>query len=43
MWSDPAIWDMVGVEDPNGLLDDGVTWDDGPAVMTFGAALRVTE
>lgn len=43
MWGDPAIWDMMGIEDPNGLLDDGITWDDGPAVMTFGAALTVTE
>lgn len=43
MWGDPTIWVMMGVEDPTGLLADGVTWDDGPAVMTFGAALTVTE
>lgn len=43
MWGDPAIWEMMGVEDPKGLLADGVTWDDGPAAMTFGAELTVTE
>lgn len=43
MWGDPKIWEMMGVEDPNGLLADGVTWDDGAARMTFGVELTVTE
>ena len=42
-WGDAAFWDGWGdlppVDDPEGILDDGVTWDDGPAHVTFGIEL----
>lgn len=46
-WGDPLFWDgwdgIPGVEDPDGILDDGVTWDDGPAHVTFGLELAAAD
>ena len=46
-WREPWFWDGWGeippVPDPEGILDDGVTWDDGPAHVTFGLELTVTD
>ena len=42
-WGEAWFWDGWGdlpaVDDPDGILDDGVTWDDGPAHVTFGVEL----
>jgi hypothetical protein len=40
-WGEEWFWE--GVDDPEGILDDGVTWDDGPAHVTFGLELTVTD
>ena len=46
-WGQAWFWDGWGptpaVDDPEGYLDDGVNWDDGPAHMTFGLELTATE
>jgi hypothetical protein len=43
-WGEAWFWDdWGGVYDPEGYLDDGVTWDDGPAHMTFGLDLAVSD
>ena len=41
-WGAGWFWDLWGgVDDPEGYLDDGVTWDDGPAHVTFALELTV--
>ena len=43
-WGEGSFWDdWGGVYDPEGYLDDGVTWDDGPAHVTFGLDLTVPD
>lgn len=40
-WGDPNFW--IGVDDPEGYLDDGVSWDDGTAHVTFAIELFVDD
>ena len=49
MWTGPDFWMMHPVraaeieKDPNHVLADGVTWEDGPVHVRFGAELTVVE
>ncbi len=49
MWGEAWFWDefeplgLPAVPDPDGILDDGVTWDDGPAHVTFGMELTILD
>ena len=46
-WGEAGFWDegdgIPGVYDPEGYLDNGVTWENGPAHVTFGLDLKVND
>lgn len=45
MWTGPDLWSrVVDVENENeGRLADGVSWEDGPVHVRFGAELTIAE